>query len=158
MSINIKQIISESKNFREAEGRIRGHLKERADYYRKNNVPEVGDLIEKSFLTESFFVVPFEDKEKILLVSYEDHKIILKDYTSAIIKVIELSGLCYQGVCNSFSDILNLIKNRVRITDTEEDLSVVEIFLTNVIYQLKENSALSCGIQIDYLVGRDKDS
>ena len=135
---------------------VKEHLKERMEYYRKNNVPEVAELISEKFLTDSLFVVPYEDKERIFLVSYGSHEITLKDFTQAIIKVIELSGLCFPGVCKNFTDILSLIKSRMRITETEteeEALSVTESFLFNVIYQLEETSAISCSIKIDYLVG-----
>ena len=135
---------------------VKEHLKERMEYYRKNNVPEVAELISEKFLTDSFFVVPYEDKEKIYLVSYGSHEITLKDFTQAIIKVAELSGLCFPGECKNFTDILSLIKSRMRITEAEteeEALSVTESFLFNVIYQLEETSAISCSIKIDYLVG-----
>lgn len=146
---SIASILFDNENGLET---VKEHLRERTDYYRKHNIPEVSNLVEEAFLTDSLFVVPFEDKEKIFLVSYEDHKIILKDYTSAIIKVIELSGLCYPNACKSFTDILNLFKDRMRITKAEETLSVIEIFLFNVIYQVKETSAVSCNIQVEYLM------
>ena len=158
---NILQILAEDNHEKRDAGKVvllavKEHLKERMEYYRKNNVPEVAELISEKFLTDSLFVVPYEDKEKIYLVSYGSHEIILKDFNQAIIKVIELSGLCFPGVCKNFTDILSLIKSRMRITEAEteeEVLSVTESFLFNVIYQLEETSAISCAIKIDYLVG-----
>lgn len=159
---NIWQILTaEDKHDKKDVGRAgllaaKEHLKERMEYYRKNNVPEVAELIKEKFLTDSLFVVPYEDKEKIYLVSYGFHEITLKDFTPAIIRVTELSGLCFPGVCKNFTDILSLIKSRMRITEAEteeEALSVTESFLFNVIYQLEETSAISCSIKIDYLVG-----
>lgn len=158
---NILQIMIEDNHEKRDDGKVgllavKEHLKERIGYYRKNNVPEVAELISEKFLTDSFFVVPYEDKERIFLVSYGTHEITLKDFTQAIIKVIELSGLCFPGVCKNFTDILSLIKSRMRIAEAEteeEALSVTESFLFNVIYQLEETSAISCSIKIDYLVG-----
>ena len=158
---NILQILAEDNHEERDAGKVgllavKEHLKERMEYYRKNNDPEVAELIKEKFLTDSLFVVPYEDKERIFLVSYGSHEITLKDFTQAIIKVIELSGLCFPGVCKNFTDILSLIKSRMRITETEteeEALSVTESFLFNVIYQLEETSAISCSIKIDYLVG-----
>ena len=162
---NILQLLvkdSHNKKYAEKEGLLatKEHLRERMEYYRKNAVPEVAEMINEKFLTTSLFVVPYEDKEKIYLVSYGNHEINLKDFTSPIIKVIELSGLCFPGVCKNFTDIINLIKSRMKIKGTEEEraLSVTESFLFNVIYQLEETSAISCSIQIDYLVGGFKDS
>lgn len=158
---NILQIMIEDNHEKRDAGKVgllaaKEYLKERIGYYRKNNVPEVAELISEKFLTDSLFVVPYEDKEKIYLVSYGSHEIILKDFTQAIIKVAELSGLCFPGVCKNFTDILSLIKSRMRITEAETEekaLSVTESFLFNVIYQLEETSAISCSIKIDYLVG-----
>ncbi len=157
---NILQILAEDNFGKRGAGKggllaAKEHLKERMEYYRKNNVPEVAGMINEKFLTDSLFVVPYEDKEKIYLVSYGSHEITLKDFTRSIIKVIELSGLCFPGVCKNFTDILSLIKSRMRIkeAETEEALSVTESFLFNVIYQLEETSAISCSIKIDYLVG-----
>lgn len=158
---NILQILAEDNHEKRDAGNVgllaaKEYLKERIGYYRKNNVPEVAELISEKFLTDSLFVVPYEDKEKIYLVSYGSHEITLKDFTQAIIKVIELSGLCFPGVCKNFTDILSLIKSRMRITEAETEekaLSVTESFLFNVIYQLEETSAISCSIKIDYLVG-----
>ena len=158
---NILQIMIEDNHEKRDAGKVgllaaKEYLKERIGYYRKNNVPEVAELISEKFLTDSLFVVPYEDKEKIYLVSYGSHEITLKDFTQAIIKVIELSGLCFPGVCKNFTDILSLIKSRMRITEAETEekaLSVTESFLFNVIYQLEETSAISCSIKIDYLVG-----
>ena len=159
---NILQILAEDNLGKRGAGKVgllaaKEHLKERMEYYRKNNVPEVAGMINEKFLTDSLFVVPYEDKEKIYLVSYGSHEITLKDFTRSIIQVIELSGLCFPGVCKNFTDILSLIKSRMRIkeaeTEEEETLSVTESFLFNVIYQLEETSAISCSIKIDYLVG-----
>ena len=158
---NILQIMIEDNHEKRDAGNVgllavKEHLKERMEYYRKNNIPEVAELISEKFLTDSLFVVPYEDKERVFLVSYGSHEITLKDFTQAIIKVIELSGLCFPGVCKNFTDILSLIKSRMRITEAEteeEALSVTESFLFNVIYQLEETSAISCSIKIDYLVG-----
>lgn len=158
---NILQILAEDNLGKRGAGKVgllaaKEHLKERMEYYRKNNVPEVAGMINEKFLTDSLFVVPYEDKEKIYLVSYGSHEITLKDFTRSIIKVIELSGLCFPGVCKNFTDILSLIKSRMRIKEAEteeETLSVTESFLFNVIYQLEETSAISCSIKIDYLVG-----
>ncbi len=157
---NILQILAEDNLGKRGAGKVgllaaKEHLKERMEYYRKNNVPEVAGMINEKFLTDSLFVVPYEDKEKIYLVSYGSHEITLKDFTRSIIKVIELSGLCFPGVCKNFTDILSLIKSRMRIKEAEteeETLSVTESFLFNVIYQLEETSAISCSIKIDYLV------
>ena len=156
---NILQILAEDNLGKRGAGKVgllaaKEHLKERMEYYRKNNVPEVAGMINEKFLTDSLFVVPYEDKEKIYLVSYGSHEITLKDFTRSIIKVIELSGLCFPGVCKNFTDILSLIKSRMRIKEAEteeETLSVTESFLFNVIYQLEETSAISCSIKIDYL-------
>lgn len=153
----ISQIMFEG-NSDKALVRAKEHLEKRIAYYRKNNVPEISNLIKERFLSDSLFVVPFEDKEKIYLVSYGSHEIILKDFTQAIIKVIELSGLCYPGVCKNFTDILKLLKDRLRMIETEETLSAIETFLFNVIYQLERTTEISCSIQVEYLIGGFKAS
>ena len=162
---NILQLLAEDthnkKDVRkEGLSAVKEHLRGRMEYYRKNAVPEVAEMINEKFLTTSLFVVPYEDKEKIYLVSYGSHEIKLKDFTRPIIKVIELSGLSFPGACKNFTDIINLIKSRLKIKETEEEkaLSETESFLFNVIYQLEENPAISCRIQMDYLVGGFKDS
>ena len=123
---NILQILAEDNLGKRGAGKVgllaaKEHLKERMEYYRKNNVPEVAGMINEKFLTDSLFVVPYEDKEKIYLVSYGSHEITLKDFTRSIIKVIELSGLCFPGVCKNFTDILSLIKSRMRIKEAETE-------------------------------------
>ena len=61
---NILQILAEDNLGKRGAGKVgllaaKEHLKERMEYYRKNNVPEVAGMINEKFLTDSLFVVPY---------------------------------------------------------------------------------------------------
>ena len=145
MSININQIISESKNFREAEGRIRGHLKERADFFRKNDNEVISKILDKNHYLSTVTLMVSAERQKILLATHREHlEVVLKDITGAVLKAVNSSGEFPQGECRSITDLLNAFEED-RIQETGRSLAR---FLSDIIYQYDNKSM----IHISYIV------